>query len=188
MDSRVFSKVTELTDCADDLQSKDIPSLIKRLQSPDSIARLKAHDILSCIGAAAIPELLKALSTADVHLRWQIIKVFDSIQDPMTIPILIRQLKHENAEIRWAAANALINHRREIILPLLEALTHNFDSLWFRQSAHHIFHVLHDNGKLLPLEEKVYKALEDITPQVSVPWAAEKALEALQNEQNNLLH
>lgn len=187
MDSRIFSRITKATDCTDDLQSKDIPSLIKGLSSTDSLVRMKAHDILSCIGAPAVPELLNALSTADTQLGWQIIKIFGTIQDPTTIPILIKQLKHENAEIRWAASNALINHRRESIPPLLEALTHNFDSLWFRQSSHHILHILYDNGKLTPAEEKVYKALEDISPQASVPWAAQKALEALRNQQNNLL-
>src|SRR5512135_770973 len=185
MDSRVFSQTSQITNCTDDLASMDIQSLIKRLSSPDSLVRMKVHDILSCIGAPAVPELLKTLATADTQLGWQIIKIFDTIQDPSTIPILIKEIMHENAEIRWAASNALINLRRETIPPLLDALTHNFDSLWLRQSAHHILHVLRDNGKLTPAEEKVYLALEDISPTSSVPWAAQKALEALRTHKKD---
>jgi len=179
MDSRVYSHTTDIANCADDLAHKDIPSLISQLTNPDSLIRNEAHDALSCIGAPAVPELLKALPNADNKLRWQIIKIFDTIQDPTTIPILMKQLMDNNAEIRWAASNALLNLRRVAIPPLLEALTRDFDSVWLRQSAHHILRVLRDNGKLTPEEEQVYKALGDIQSTISVPWAAIKALEAL---------
>jgi len=73
----------------------------------------------------------------------------------------------------------LITLRRSAILPLLEALQHDFDSLWLRQGAHHILHVLKDVGKLHAAEVRVFEALEDTESTVVVPWAAEKALEAL---------
>jgi len=179
MDSRVFSHAPKISDCTENLPHRDIPSLIKQLSNPDSLKRNEAHDILSCIGASAVPELLKALSTKDNKLRWRIIKIFDTIQDPSTIPILMTQLMDDNAEIRWAASNALLNLRRAAISPLLEALTRDFDSIWLRQSAQHILRVLRDNGKLTPEEEQVYKALGDVQPAISVPWAAIKAINAL---------
>lgn len=182
MDSTVFSQAYPISDCMDDLPYKDIPSLINELKNPDKVMRMEAHDVLSCIGAAAVPELAKTMANADSKLRWQIIKVFNSIQDASTIPFLLEELKDDNTEIRWAASNALINLRRQVIPPLLEALICEFDSLWLQQSAHHILRVLRDNGKLTPTEEKVYQALEDIEPTVSVPWAAAKALEALNSQ------
>ena len=185
MDSSPSSRLGKTTDCVDDFASKDIPTLIKQLSNSDSLIRMEARDILSCIGAPALPELLKILPDANTQLRWQIIKLLDNIKDPSTIPILLHELKDENAELRWAASNALINLRRELILPLLEALTHDFDSLWFRQSAHHILRVLKDNGKLTPAEEEVCKALEGIEPTITVPWAAIKALQELKKNKNN---
>jgi HEAT repeat protein len=179
MDRKVFSHSTRPNDCLDDPQRKDVPSLIAQLSNPDSLIRNEARNSLSCIGAPAVPELLKALTTADIKLRWQIIKIFDTIQDASTIPILIKQLMDDNAEIRWAASNALLNLRRAALPPLLEALTRDFDSVWLRQSAHHILRVLRDNGKLTPEEDQVYKALGDVQATVSVPWAAIKALNAL---------
>ncbi len=187
MDSLIFPQSHQTVDCTADQLSKDVSSLIKQLNNPNSLVRSEAHDILSCIGAPVVPELLNALKSANTQVRWQIIKVFDSIQDPSTIPILMEQLKDDSAEIRWAASNALINLRREAIPALLNALTYDFDSLWMRQSAHHILRVLRENGKLTPAEDKVYQALEDIVPSVSVPWAAQKALEALRKENDNLL-
>jgi HEAT repeat protein len=182
MDSTIFNQKGQISDCTDDLPYKDIPSMIKQLNNPDNTIRLEMRDVLSCIGAPAVPELLKTMAKADTNMRWQIIKIFDTIQDPSTIPILMNQLKDDDAEIRWAASNALINLRRTALPALLEALTHDFDSIWFRQSAHHIMHVLKDNGKLTPAEEKVYEALGDIEPSVSVPWAAAKALQALKSK------
>ncbi len=181
MDSRLFARKSQVADCTEDLPKKDVPSIIKGLSNPDNIVRLEMRNVLSCIGAQAVPDLLQAMAKADTNVRWQIIKVFDNIRDPSTIPILIEQLRDDDAEIRWAASNALLNLRRATLPALFEALTRDFDSLRLRQSAHHILRVLKDNGKLTPVEEKVYTALGEISPLVSVPWAASRALQALRD-------
>jgi HEAT repeat protein len=187
MDSKIFSHASHISDCTDDLPNQDIRAMIKGLSSPDNSVRMEMRNVLTCIGAPAVPELLKAMEKADTNMRWQIIKVFESIRDPQTIPILMDQLDDDDAEVRWAASNALINLRRQVLPALFDALIHRIDSIWLRQSAHHILHVLKDNGRLSPLEEKVYDALEEIEPSVAVPWAAEKALMALNSQKNNLL-
>jgi len=38
-----------------------------------------------------------------------------------------------------------------------------------------------DAGRLHQAEVKVFEALEDVEPAVAVPWAAEKALEAIRH-------
>jgi hypothetical protein len=75
----------------------------------------------------------------------------------MTIPILVEQLKDDNAGIRWAASTALVGLRREGLSAIFTALVHDFDSIGFRQSVHHILHVLKDDGELTDAEEKVSK-------------------------------
>jgi hypothetical protein len=185
MTSTVISQINRTIDCMDDLPFKDTQSLINQLGSVDGFSRLQAREALTCIGKPAILDLLKALSSANTQLRWEIIKVLEGISDPTTIPILVEQLKNEHAGVRWAAANALIGMGRATIPALLEALMRDFDSLWLRQSAHHILHVFKDDGRLYDAEEKVFEALESVEPSIAVPWAAERALEALRHKKDS---
>jgi hypothetical protein len=185
MNSPMISHMNRATDCMEDLPYNDTQSLIKQLSSSDGFQRLQAREALTCIGKPIILELLKTLSIANIQLRWEIIKVLEGINDPTTIPILVQQLKYDNAGVRWAASNALIEMGRDSIPALLEALLHDFDSLWLRQSAHHILHVMKDDGKLYDEEEKVLTALEGVEPSAAVPWAAERALEALRHKKDS---
>jgi len=181
MNSPIISQYNKITDCTDDLPYKDIPSLIKQLSDTDGFVRMQAREVLTCIGAPAVTELIHTLSTANSQLRWQVIKILDGIQDPAAARVLVEQLKDDNAGVRWAASDALIALRRDAIPPLLETLIRDFDSLWLRQAAHHILHVFKDAGILIEAEEKVFEALEDVEPAMAVPWAAEKALESLRH-------
>ncbi len=184
MNSPIISQINRVTDCQEDLPSYSISTLITKLEDPNGYTRLRAREILTCLGGPAIPELLQALSDADTSLRWEIIKVLEGIQNVNTIPILVEQLKNEHAGVRWAASNALVGFKRQAVPAILEALMAASDSTWLRQSAHHILHVLKDSGSLTPAEDKVYQALEDLEPTATVPWAAERALESLRNNRN----
>jgi hypothetical protein len=186
MDHTIISQINQMTDCIDDLPYQDIHSWIKQLSDPNGFHRTQARDVLSCIGSPVIPDLVQALEKADSQLRWEIIKVLEIIQDPSTIPVLVDQLKNDNAGVRWAASNALVGLRRGALPALFDALTHDAESSWLRQSAHHILHVLKDDGRLNEQEIKVYSALEDIEPAVSVPWAACRALLALKHKKTDL--
>ncbi len=179
MNNSVISQINKITDCTEDLPYNDIPSFIRQLSDKDGFVRMQAREVLICLGRPAVADLINALSSADTQLRWQIIKILENIQNPSSIPALVSQLKNDNAGVRWAASNALIGQGRDAMPALLEALIRDFDSLWLRQSAHHILHVFKDDGILTEGEEKVFKALEDIEPTAAVPWAAQKALESL---------
>ena len=178
MGSQVMSNSGKTTDCADDIPYTDIPGLIRKLGDVDGFIRMHAREILICIGEPAVLALIDTLADDNSQMRWQAIKVLESIQDVRAAPALVERLKDENAGVRWAASDAVIALRRGAIPALLEALVCDFDSLWLRQGAHHILHVLKDAGKLSRAEEKVFEALEDVEPAVAVPWAAEKALES----------
>lgn len=179
MNNPVISEIYKITDCTENLPYKDIPSLIAQLSNSDGSVRGKSREALRCIGAPAIPMLIKTLSNASTQLRWEVIKVLECIQDPAAIPVLVEQLKDDHAGVRWAASNALVGLHREALPAIFAALVHDFDSLVLRQSTHHILHVFKDYGILTEVEEKVLQALEEIEPSAAVPWAAQKALEAL---------
>jgi HEAT repeat protein len=177
MDSQVISQINKTTDCSGDIPYIDIPSLIRKLSDVDGFIRMHAREILICLGEPTVPALMDTLEDDNPQLRWQAIKVLESIQDVQAAPALVERLKDENAGVRWAASDALVRLRRAAIPALLEALMRDSDSLWLRQGAHHILHVLKDAGRLNQAEEKVFKALEEIEPAIAVPWAASKALE-----------
>jgi hypothetical protein len=113
------------------------------------------------------------------HARWEAIKTLEGLRDPDAAPALAEALMDEEKGTRWAASNALIGLDRAGIRPLLVALTQHYNSVQFREVAHHILHSLKDRGSLLPKETTVFEALESIEPAVKVPWAAEAALEEL---------
>jgi hypothetical protein len=95
----------------------------------------------------------------------------------------------ENIDIRWAAAESIINQGRDSLRPLLESFIKNFDSPWLRESLHHILHVLKDCELLKKEEIALFVKLDkqDIPGFESswtgeAAWAAEKALEVLDRE------
>ncbi len=186
MNSPLISQINRTTNCTEDLPFTDIQSLIHQLSNADGYTRIQAREALTCIGKPALVELIKTLSIANTQLRWEIIKVLEGISDSTTIPILVEQLKFEHAGVRWAAANALIGMGRESIPALLESLVRDFDSIWLRQSAHHILHVMKDDGRLYDAELKVFDALEGVEPSAAVPWAAQRALESLRHKKDSL--
>jgi HEAT repeat protein len=179
MNSPIITKINQVKDCADDLPYTDIDTLIKRLDDSDGFIRMQAREILVCIGKPTVPKLIETLATADTSLRWQVIKVLECIQDPTAAPILVEQLKDDDAGVRWAASDALIALREEALPSLFKALMKDYDSSWLRRGAHHILHVMKDAGRLNTAAVNVFEALEDIEPTAAVPWAAEKALASL---------
>ena len=90
---------------------------------------MQALEVLICIAAPAVTDLIHTRSNANSQLRWQVITVLDGIHNPAAVHVLVEQLKDDNAGIRWAVADALIALRRDAIHPLLEALMRDFDSL-----------------------------------------------------------
>jgi HEAT repeat protein len=161
-----------------DLQNK-ISNLIDELHDPDGIKRQKARHDLILIGRNATPALVEIVSNETGHARWEAIKTLEGLRDPDAAPALVEALMDEEKGTRWAASNALIGLDRAGIRPLLVGLTRHYDSVQFREVAHHILHTLKDRNSLLPKELEVFEALESIEPAVKVPWAAEAALEEL---------
>jgi HEAT repeat protein len=161
-----------------DLQDR-ISNLIDELHDPDGIKRQKARHDLVLIGRDATPALVEVVLNETGHARWEAIKTLEGLRDPDAAPALVEALMDNQKGTRWAASNALIGLDRAGIRPLLVALTKNYNSVQFREVAHHILHSLKDRNSLLPKEIELFEALESIEPAVKVPWAAEAALEEL---------
>jgi HEAT repeat protein len=155
-----------------------IATEVESLASADGVERHAARVKLEQIGAPAVPALVKALKSANDYARWEAARALGEIADPRAVPTLVDALKDQRSAIRWLAATALINLGREALVPLLQGLEGNSDSIWFRDGAHHVLRSLVRDGvadEAMP----VLEALEDIEPCIGAPIAAYHVLQEL---------
>jgi HEAT repeat protein len=159
--------------------STNIQELISRLESPDGFKRQEARDSLVRIGKPAVPALAKALSQSTYWGRWEIAMALSDIGEPSSAAALVEALEDENSGVRWLSAAGLIKIGRAALGPLMQVLAQRADSIWLRESAHHILHDLRDKKLLRERELEVYHALRAPAPDLEVPWIAEAALKEL---------
>jgi len=159
--------------------SEEIRKWVSALADQDGLVREKNRKKLEGIGKSATPYLLTALKDPKTHRRWEATKALRSIADPAAAADLVDRLMDESDEIRWLAAEALIALQGAAVVPLLNALVQHFNSVWLRQGAHHVLHTLERNHMLDESLQQVLDALRSIEPEMTAPWAAERALENL---------
>jgi HEAT repeat protein len=158
-----------------------IELLVNDLASEDGMVRVIARRSLVAIDKRAVSALVKALRSKTHSVRWEAAKALGQIGDAAATEALVRALEDKMFDVRWLAAEALIRIGHKAIVPLLRALIERPDSHWLREGAHHVLHEL-KRGRLGQVLQPVLVALEDMEPAVEIPYAAEKALEALAKE------
>lgn len=168
---------TDETNLSPELR-KEIEGYVAKLGSPNGTERAHARFELIKCDKIVTPFLIEALNDKNHHVRWEAAKAFGELKDPAAAEALVHTLMDERPEIRWLAAEALIALDEDAIEPLLRALVDHFDSIWLRHGAHHVLHALERNFNLDRKTFEVLEAMRSIEPEVTVPWAAEAALEA----------
>ena len=159
--------------------SDKMAELIIELRSKDGIRRERARKSLVRLGKSAVPTLIGLLSDKNEHMRWEACKALGSIKDPEAAGSLVDALSDRGMEIRWLAAEGLIDLGRSSVIPLLDALELQFDSLFLRQGAHHVLHALQRQRLLDASTLAVLDSLRSLGPRMAVALAAKKALESL---------
>jgi HEAT repeats len=155
----------------------------------DFLKRVRTSQLFARQEQVSISALFEGLKSQDRHTRWEAVRVLGEIRDPETVTALTDMLLDQDAGIRWAAMESLIQIGRACLRPLLERFIKDFDSLWMREGLHHILRVLKDRHELNDAEITLFNKLD----KQAVPgfesswtseqaWAAEKALEALDQE------
>lgn len=140
-----------------ELQFK-ILELLKFLHSKNGLERKEAREQLVKHGRKAIRFMENEHKNENIIYRWEILKTLQQISDSSSIPIFINALEDEESDIRWVAAEGLINLGPETIEPLLKALVKNSESVFLSAGAHHVFHDLKKKG-MLPFNFPVDKLL-----------------------------
>jgi len=165
------------------------PELIAELGDNDYLKRQRARLLLVHRAPESIPALLGALENPKAQIRQEAVSALGDIRDPETASALTDMLMDEETSVRWAAMESLIRMGRDSLRPILEKFVKDFDSLWLRESVHHILRVLNDRNELDEKEIALFEKLDEQCIPGFEPswnsqeaWAAEKALEALDRE------
>ncbi len=158
---------------------KRIKKTIEQLHNKDGYTREKAREALIAIGKPAVPKLIELLSNRNRLLKWEACKALGSIRDPGAAAALVTMLQDENMEVRWAAGEALIAIGAKVLAPLLSGLVKHFDSVYMRQGARHVLGAFKKKHLLNPKTLAVMDTLKIFEPGISVPIAAQKALQSI---------
>ena len=159
------------------MKDEEIKKFIDDLSSDNGIKRQKARNELVKIGEPAIDYLIELQFAPQHHTRWEAIKALSQIAEPDSIPLLINSLEDEKFDVRWLAAEGLINIGKDSIKPLVITLLENTDSEYLREGVHHVLKDLQLEGKY-PDENNVLEALESYNEE-KIIIAAESLLKTL---------
>ena len=161
------------------VRGEQLDSLIDDLKSDHALTRHHARTALIEIGVPAVAPLTALLSGSDTLTRWEAVKALGNIGGAGVAEVLVHTMEYDQDEgVRWLAANGLAGLYEEGLAPLLEMLIHHSDSVWLRDSAHHVLRKL-SHTKLDKIVAPVLEALEGIEPAIVLPPVAQNALKAL---------
>ena len=168
-----------------DIDNQDIDSLIETLKSEDGIARQHARNSLVKIGEPALDALIKAFEVKKDPLHWEIAKALSQIGTAKAAQVLVDALEDNEFSVRWIAAEGLINIGADGLIPLMEALKNNTDSIWLREGSHHVIHDLVHRKIVDETAQKylltVLNALNHFEAVIQTNTAADMALKALRS-------
>ncbi len=147
--------------------STTIEELIETLSNPNGIIRQKARYELVKMGNPALDYLLELQGAAKHLARWEAVKAISEIGTRDSIPILINALEDEEFDVRWLAAEGLIDIGHSSVYPLLKAFISNKDSIHLKEGVHHVLKGLEVRG-LYDDKYEIIKALESFTAPVKL--------------------
>lgn len=150
---------------------------------------LACNDVYRCrrarrelveMGDFAVPYLVDVLNHRKGWVRWESAKALGQIPGPAATEALVAALGDNNFDVRWLAAEGLIDRGRKALKPLMKALIEGSDSVALREGAHHVLFDL-SHGSLREVVLPVLQALEGVEPSVVVPLKARALLDVIGN-------
>ena len=159
-------------------KDQTIEGLMMALSSDNGSVRRGARQSFVAIGSPAVPSLIEALKQKNDNLRRETVRALSEIGGPEVAPALIKTLEDEEFDIRWLAAEGLIELGMDGLKALLQALIDHGDSPLLLEGAHHVIHYMAKGG-LRKYLGPVLGSLEGVGAAVKAPNAAFHALEML---------
>jgi len=127
---------------------QEIKALLDSLFSENGMERKSARKKLVEKGTLVIDYLMEHIHHRKHIHRWEALKTMEEIADPVSIPLFIEALEDDESDIRWIAAEGLINIGSKSVVPLLKTLTKKTNSIFVLEGTHHVFYDLNQKEKL----------------------------------------
>jgi hypothetical protein len=161
-------------------KDQTIEGLTMALSSDNDSARREARQSLVTIGSPSVRSLIEVLKQKNDNVRREAVRALSEIGGAEVAPALIKTLEDEEFDIRWLAAEGLIELGMNGLKALLQALIDHGDSRLLLEGAHHVVHYMAKGG-LRKYLGPVLASLEGVEPAVKAPNAAFHALEMLKD-------
>lgn len=124
----------------------EIAGLVRALFSENFVERQNARGKLVKMGRRVIPFLIGLQYSRQQQVRWEAMKTLSEIAHPDAIPILVNGLENSNPDVRWMAAEGLVEIGMLSLKPVMEALEERGESNLVREGAHHVLTGLKQKG------------------------------------------
>ena len=118
--------------------ASSIDGLVQQLGERDAVTRERARRSLVSLGGPAIGPLLQALKSKSSRVRFEAVMCLRDLGDRRAIAGLVDALGDRTFEVRWVAAEALINIGRPVVPVVLRALMEHSQSTWLRDGCRHV--------------------------------------------------
>ncbi len=158
---------------------REIKSLISDLANKDGLIRMNARQKLVEKGSSSIDYLAELLESPKDIQRWEAVKALGQIGDPVAIPLLINALEDDDSDVRWLAAEGLIQFGTDSLKPILEELMDRYHSVFLREGAHHVIHNL-GLARIKNQIDPLLAALKDEEMIDEIPLLSENILKSLE--------
>lgn len=158
---------------SDTTAGPELEQLVQRLQDRDGVVRERAREQIVSMGQAATESLLPLLGHKKEQDRWEAVKALSEIGDPATTERMITLLRDDDSDVAWLAALALINIGPSSVVPMLERVIDQRESVRIRRGAHHVLKEL-ANGLDAEEAEPLLRLLNDNVEHDEVPVLADE--------------
>jgi HEAT repeat protein len=132
-------------------------------------ARSRAREEIIRLGPVAVPALIKTLSSKKPLIRWESAEILRVLRDDRAARALVHALTDSQHQVRWVAAEALVELGRSCLGSLYDALVNDGGSADLRSGARFVLYELKRRQVLREADLLVYEVLREIeTPGTSV--------------------
>jgi hypothetical protein len=116
--------------------------------------------------------------TQSIHLREQALYALAKEPTPAHLERVVQALEDDYFGVRWEAAVVLAKLGDVALVPLLQVLVRQHDSVWLREGAHHVCYYS-SSAKVCEQTQSLQTALRGPAAEVATADAAAKLLQTL---------
>lgn len=155
-----------------------VPALVSALRYHDEELASQVRQALMQIGPQTMPALLEGARSPDAWVRWHALRALGELNDLHALPALVEALADSDYAVAWMAARALAPMATQAVVPVLELLVKVPATAWLMETTAYVLHHQH-NQQLKLVLAPVIRSTRDVDYRITVPMAAERALEQL---------